>query len=84
MADAKALYSASDEDLDTMICFFVLHEIRELPKKKHWPEIDLLVSRQPAQSASENPCKLIEEFLGKNKPLPGHPLRYLRTLKAAV
>ena len=84
MADAKALYSASEEDLDTVICFLVLQEMRELPKKKHWPEIDLLVSRQPAQSASEKPCKVMEELLGKNKPLPGQTLRYLRSLRDAL
>jgi hypothetical protein len=83
VAEAKALYSASEEDLETVICFLVLQEINELPKKKHWPEIDLLVSIHHAQSASESPCKVIEELLGKNKPLPGQPLRYLRTLRAA-
>jgi hypothetical protein len=83
VAEAKALYSASEEDLEPVICFLVLQEIMELPKKKHWPEMDLHVSRQPAQSASEKPCKVREESLEKNKPLPGQPLRYFRTLKAA-
>lgn len=55
-AAANALYSVSDDDFLTINYFLVLHEIRDLPKKKHCPKMDFLVSLQPAQSASENPC----------------------------
>jgi hypothetical protein len=44
----KALYSASDEDLDTVICFLAFHDIRDEPRKKQYPLVDLLVSMQPA------------------------------------
>ena len=84
VAEARARYSASEDDLEIVICFFVLQEIRECPIKKHWPKMERLLSTQPAQSASENPCRWREEFLGKNKPLPGQLLRYLSTLKAAL
>jgi len=55
-AAARALYSASEDDLLTVNCFLVCHEIKDLPKKKHWPEMDVLASLQPVQSASEKPC----------------------------
>ncbi|MCI29457.1 putative disease resistance protein (TIR-NBS-LRR class), partial [Trifolium medium] len=55
VAAARARYSASDEERETVNCFFVLQDMRDFPRKKHWPEMDLLVSTQPAQSASENP-----------------------------
>jgi hypothetical protein len=32
-AEAMALYSASAEDLDTIVYFFDLHDTRECPKK---------------------------------------------------
>jgi hypothetical protein len=53
VADDRALYSASEEDLETVACFFARHEIKDLPIKKQYPDIDFLVSMQPAQSASE-------------------------------
>jgi hypothetical protein len=80
----KALYSASEEDLDTVICFLAFHETRDDPKKKQYPVVDLLVSIQPAQSASEKPSNWSSECLGKSKPLPGLCLRYLITLHAAL
>jgi len=39
VADVKAQYPSSEEDLETMICLFVLNEISKWPKKKHWPTI---------------------------------------------
>jgi len=42
--------------------------MRELPRKKHWQEIDLLESKHPAQSASEKLERKSEDCLGKNKP----------------
>jgi len=47
-----ALYSASEEDLDTIGSFFVLQEIRDWPRKKQCPEMERLVSLHHAQSAS--------------------------------
>jgi len=42
--------------------------MRDLPRKTHCPEIDLLESKQPAQSASEKPERNNEDCMGKNKP----------------
>jgi hypothetical protein len=50
---ARALYSASVLDLDTVACFFTVHDMRLLPKKIANPLVDLLSSKHPAQSASE-------------------------------
>ncbi|MCH89133.1 hypothetical protein A2U01_0010026, partial [Trifolium medium] len=51
----KALYSASEDDLETVVCFFSFHDTRDEPMKKQYPVVDFLVSRQPAQSESEKP-----------------------------
>jgi len=50
----SALYSASDEDLDTVFCFFVFHEIIESPRKMHYPVVEQRVETHEAQSKSEN------------------------------
>jgi hypothetical protein len=34
VADDKALYSASEEDLETVACFLARQEMRDLPMKK--------------------------------------------------
>lgn len=79
-----SIYSASEENLETLNCFFVLHDMRDLTKKKHCPKTDLIESMHPAQSASENPKIWRLESLGKNNPWLGQLLRYLRTLKVAA
>ncbi|MCI42589.1 hypothetical protein A2U01_0063826, partial [Trifolium medium] len=35
-------YSASEELLETVCCFLARQEINEDPKKKQYPEVDLL------------------------------------------
>lgn len=52
--------------------------------KKHEPEMERLVSLHPAQSESEKPRRCRLESQGKNKPLPGLDLRYLKTLHVAL
>ena len=42
-----AWYSASTDDLDTLVYFLDFQEIIEFPKKMHNPEIDRLVVWQP-------------------------------------
>lgn len=42
VVSAKALYSASVEDLDTTVCFLACHEMRLDPKKIPAPVTDLL------------------------------------------
>jgi hypothetical protein len=59
----NALYSASEEDFEMVCCFLAFHEIRDEPKKKQYPDIDLLVSKHPAQSASEYPRSCKSGFL---------------------
>lgn len=68
VAAPNALYSDSYEDLETVNCFLVLQEISDFPRKKNWPEIDLLESIHPAQSASEKPEIYKGESMGKKRP----------------
>jgi hypothetical protein len=67
-AEARDLYSASDEDLATVCYFLALHEMSDFPIKKQYPEVDLLVSTHPAQSASAYPKSCISESLGNKRP----------------
>ncbi|MCI48447.1 putative disease resistance protein (TIR-NBS-LRR class), partial [Trifolium medium] len=73
-AKERDLYSASEELLDTVCCFLARQEINEEPKKKQYPEVDLLVSMQLAQSASAKPRSCNDDCLEKNRPRPGEPL----------
>ena len=50
---AMARYSASALDLETMVCHLDDHEMKEEPRKTQKPDVERLVSGQPAQSASE-------------------------------
>ena len=43
-----AWYSFFVEDQDTMVCFLILHEIKESPKNMQYPVVDLLESIQKA------------------------------------
>ncbi len=63
-AEAIALYSASAEDLDTVVCFLDLHDTREFPKKMQYPVVDLRVSGHPAQSESEKALMCSSELDG--------------------
>ena len=49
---AMARFSASEEDLETVFCFFDFRLIGELPNKITYPIIDFLVSKQAPQSDS--------------------------------
>lgn len=51
---ASALYSVSDEDLDTIFCFFVFHEINESPRKMQFPMVEWRVKTHETQSESKN------------------------------
>ena len=52
-----ALYSASAEDLDMVVCFLDFQETKESPRKMQKPVVDLLESGQEAQLASKNCIK---------------------------
>jgi hypothetical protein len=58
---AKALYSDSELDLETVVCFLDFHEMREDPRNTQKPETDFLVVGQLAQSESAKPESLIGE-----------------------
>lgn len=83
MACAKALYSALEDDLDTVDCFLLFQETSEEPRKKQNPEMDLLVSRQEPQSESVKPFSLQSLLAGKNRPSAGETLMYPRTRRTA-
>ncbi|MFS7909786.1 hypothetical protein Hanom_Chr02g00098591 [Helianthus anomalus] len=79
-----ARYSASAEDLEMVDCFLLFHEIRELPKKTQKPVIDFLVFTHLPQSESAKALSSNESPFLNNKPFPGEPLRYLKSLKAIL
>ena len=58
---AKALYSASELDLDTVDCFLDFQDMRELPRNTQYPVTDLRVAGQLAQSESAKPESLSGE-----------------------
>ena len=47
--------------MDTMDIFLLFQDIREVPKKKHKPVMDLRASRQAPQSESLKPVKEVED-----------------------
>ena len=74
---ARARYSASIEDRETLGCFFVHQEIRFGPKKMRNPDVDFLSFLSFAQSESENPRS--SKSPGRmSKPWPRVPKMYLR------
>src|SRR6478736_9243915 len=46
------MYSASHEDRATVLCLFELQLIAPVPRLNTYPDVDLRVSRSPAQSES--------------------------------
>ena len=68
MAFAKALYSASVLDLDTVACLRALQETRLPPKNTAKPPVDRRSSGQPGQSASENALTSVESYLASLRP----------------
>jgi hypothetical protein len=84
VALARDLYSASVLDRDTVGCFLALQEIKFGPKYMANPQVDLLSSTFPAQSASENALTSLEPDLLIYRPISMEPLTYLRILLTAL
>jgi len=81
---ARALYSAFDEDRETVDCFFYFQLIKDDPRKTQNPVVDRRELGQVAQSESQNPFICRFELLGKKRPCPGAVLMYRSTQLAAV
>lgn len=60
---ARARYSASADERETVVYFFAFHDTRDSPRKMQKPVVDLRVSKHEPQSALEKArnCKL-EDF----------------------
>ena len=80
---AMDLYLASAKDLETMDCFFDLHDVNESPRKTQYPVRDFLVSGHPTQLASQFAFSYKSESQGKNTPWLGVPFIYCNILLAA-
>lgn len=77
---AKALYSASVLERDTVACFLALQDTRLDHKNTANPHVDRLSSRLPAQSAYEKPLTRRDEDLHIFSPNLTVCLRYLRII----
>ena len=73
-----ALYSASAEDLDTVVCSFDLQDTKECPKNIQYLVVDLRVSGHPTQSESKKALICSFEVDGKNMSWLGTPFTYYR------
>jgi hypothetical protein len=60
-------------------CFLPFQLIRDEPRKKQKPVVDLLVSGHAPQSESEKPLRISDDDELKNKSWPGLFFRNLRT-----
>ena len=80
--EAKARYSASVEDRETVDCFLEDQEIGLEPRKITIPVVDFLSVGSPAQSASEKAEK-VRGPGAKWMPKCKVPLTYRRTRLAA-
>ncbi|KAM2775497.1 hypothetical protein COP1_020241 [Malus domestica] len=65
---AMERYSASALECDTVVCFLVFQDTGACPSKMQYPVIDLLVSLQRAQSASQNARNWSDPVDGSRMP----------------
>ena len=65
---AIALYSASADERDTVVCFLVLQEMGDPPKEMKYPLMDFLVKGHAPQSESQNATICKSELLRKRIP----------------
>ena len=78
-----ARYSASVQERATTDCFFALQDRRQELRKMLKPVVDRRSSGPAAQSKSQKAWR-VRELLEKNKLWSRVPLRYHRTLLAAI
>lgn len=76
---ARARYSDSKDDRETVGCFLDFHEIGESPRKIQNLVIDFFVSMREVQSTSLNALSWREDEEEKNKHQEGDCLIYMRT-----
>jgi hypothetical protein len=84
VALARDLYSTLILDLDTVACFFAVHDMRLLPKKIVNPTVDLLSSKHPTQSTSEYPLTSVDDDLQILRPMLVQDLIYCSILLAVI
>ena len=72
-----ALYSASAEDRDTVLCFLDFQEISESPTKTQNPIVERLVSGHVPQSESAKAFNCIEDSTEKENSLSWCPFYVL-------
>ena len=63
VAAASALYSASVLERATTVCFLLLQEIRESPRRKQYPVVD----RQSVGSLDQSALNMSEELMKNEK-----------------
>lgn len=68
-------YSASAEERETVLCFFLCQLIRAGPKVMQNPVREHLLSEHDAQPTSQKADGCKELLLGKQIPLEGQPFR---------
>lgn len=74
--DARVLYLALAEDLETVGCFLDFQKTKESPMKSQCPVVDLLVSGHCPQSASAYALSLRSEEAENSRPCLGAALIY--------
>lgn len=77
--DAKARYSTSVDERETMFFFLERHNIKEFLRRTQYPVTDLRESGHMAQSESEKSCNFNGLKLENNIPCAGKAFKYFRT-----
>jgi hypothetical protein len=68
-------YSAFTNDLETVTCFLLFHDMRDLSINIQYPVTERFVKGHYAQSTSQYAVKCSGPFEENNSPWPGAPLR---------